>query len=364
LAWLLVDKEPMILSLPPIDRYFTFQISGFNSDNFAYVSELNHGRAGGHYALLPSGWEGDLPAGVEVVSEVPSPWVMVAGRTYVAGEEDLPAVQQLQEQYKLTPLSQWGQAEVTPATPAVFEPMSSQEDELAAWKTINRAMQENPPTGPDAVMADFFQELSIGPGLDLDLLDSSSKRGLARAAKDGLEQIKKAQLSGSGGKISHNNGWIYSNSLGHAGLDGDYFLRTVHQSYAGIVANDPEEAMYYGGYMGSDGLPLNGDKQYRIQLPAGEPDVSAFWSITLYGMDANFVDNSISRYAIGDRTPNLVRDEDGQLTIALQNQKPEDSNVNWLPTPKGAFFLVLRAYQPAPSLLNGEWQLPPVIVEQ
>lgn len=362
-AWLLVDKEPVILSLPPIDRYFTFEFSGFNSDNFAYVSELTHGRKGGHYAFLPPGWQGDLPAGVEAVSEVPSPWIMVAGRTYVAGEDELPAVRKLQEQYRLTPLSQWGQIEVAPVQPNVFKPQSENVDSLAVWKTINNALLENPPTGSDAHMVDFFRELNIGPGLDVDALDESSRRGLARAASDGFAQVRKAQMAAAGKKISKSNGWIYSASLGRAGSDGDFFLRTVHQSYAGIVANDAREAMYYGGYTGSDGEKLSGEQKYSIKLPQGEPDVGAFWSVSLYGMDGNFVDNPISRYSIGDRTPGLMRDEDGNLTITLQNEKPTDSAANWLPTPGGRFWLVFRAYQPGPALLDGAWELPPVTVQ-
>jgi hypothetical protein len=358
-----VDKEPVILSLPPIDRYYTFEFSGFNSDNFAYVSELTHGRKGGHYAFLPAGWQGEMPAGVETVSEVPSPWIMVAGRTYVAGEDDLPAVQKLQDQYKLTQLSQWGQVEITPVQPDVFKPLSAQDDTLAVWKTINKALTENPPTGSDAHMADFFREINIAPGLDVDALDESSRRGLARAASDGFAQIRNAQMSASGQNISHSNGWIYSNLLGHAGRDGDFFMRTVHQSYAGIVANDAREAMYYGGYTGSDGQRLTGDKSYSIKLPQGEPDVGAFWSISLYGMDGNFVDNPISRYSIGDRTPGLTRNEDGSLTLTLQNEKPTNSAANWLPAPEGNFWLVFRAYQPGPALLDGTWELPPVTVE-
>src|SRR5437868_14305717 len=35
------------------------------------------------------------------------------------------------------------------------------------------------------------------------------------------------------------------------------------------------------------------------------PPVKGFWSITMYNSKDYFVDNSINRYAIGDRTPGL-----------------------------------------------------------
>jgi hypothetical protein len=140
-------------------------------------------------------------------------------------------------------------------------------------------------------------------------------------------------------------------------------MRTVHQSYSGIVANDPEEAIYYGGYRGSDGQALNGDKRYQIQLPAGsEPDVGAFWSITLYNSSANMVGNEMNRYSIGDRTTGLVRDDKGGLTIAIQADAPADEKINWLPAPQGPFWMVLRAYQPGPDLLEGKWSPPKIKV--
>lgn len=360
-AWLLVDEEPMILSMPPIDRYFTFEFSGFDSDNFAFVGELRQGRSGGHYALLPKGWKGELPSGVKPVSEVPTPWVMVVGRTYVGGHDDLPVVHELQKQYKITPLSQWGQATVTVPKPAVFAPYVTESDPLAIWKTINRAMTENPPVESEQKIIALFSELNIGPGLDVTQLDEASQRGLARAAEDGLAQIKHLHLSGAGKQIRSSNGWTYSNSLGRAGVAGDFLLRTVYQSYAGIVANDPEEAIYYGGYVGSDGKPFHGSKSYRVHLPKGaEPNARAFWSISLYDDKGNMVDNEIGRYSIGDRTPDLVRGKDGSLGIAIQHKAPANHTANWLPAPEGAFWLILRAYQPGSTLLDGSWE-PPIV---
>ena len=126
-----------------------------------------------------------------------------------------------------------------------------------------------------------------------------------------------------------------------------------------------QEALYYGGYIGSDGLPLSGERQYRIHMPTGsEPPVSAFWSISIYDLKGNMISSSLNRYAIGDRTPDLVRDEQGGLTIALQHDRPADPGVNWLPAPEGPFWLVLRAYQPGQAILDGTWEAPQVITVQ
>jgi hypothetical protein len=75
-----------------------------------------------------------------------------------------------------------------------------------------------------------------------------------------------------------------------------------------------------------------------------------------------FIENKINRYAIGDRTPGFQRDKDGSLTIHLQDDEPTDSKAkaNWLPSPKGSFYVVLREYSPKPAILTREW-VPPAI---
>jgi len=76
------------------------------------------------------------------------------------------------------------------------------------------------------------------------------------------------------------------------------------------------------------------------------------------------VDNPISRYAIGDRTPGIKADTDGSLTIHIQADSPGVAREpNWLPSPKtGPFFVVLRSYLPGPEIIEQTWQIPGITV--
>jgi len=65
--------------------------------------------------------------------------------------------------------------------------------------------------------------------------------------------------------------------------------------------------------------------------------------------------------------PQFNLDGDGGLTFFIQNESPgKDKEANWLPTPKGSFFMVMRLYWPKetpPSILpagEGTWK-PPAI---
>jgi hypothetical protein len=45
----------------------------------------------------------------------------------------------------------------------------------------------------------------------------------------------------------------------------------------------------------------------------------------------------------------------------VQNESPgKDKEANWLPSPKGPFWVVLRLYVPKPEALEGKWIAPPL----
>jgi hypothetical protein len=57
----------------------------------------------------------------------------------------------------------------------------------------------------------------------------------------------------------------------------------------------------------------------------------------------------------------LKRDAGGGLTLYIQNESPgPEKESNWLPAPKGPFFLILRLYWPQREALDGTWKAPPI----
>ncbi|WP_053783576.1 DUF1214 domain-containing protein [Paenibacillus xylanivorans] len=106
---------------------------------------------------------------------------------------------------------------------------------------------------------------------------------------------------------------------------------------------------------------LHGTQRYVLHFNKNDlPQVTGFWSLTLYGSDFYLIDNEIGRYSIGDLTKGLVYNADGSLDIYIQPSAPEGKESNWLPTPSGEFNLVLRMFAPKPSMLEGGYEVPPV----
>ena len=360
LAWLDVGKEPVILSHPDVkDRYFTFQIASMTSDNIDYVGSRTTGSEAGHFAITGPDWRGELPQGVKRLKPSPTAAVLIFGRTTVKGPEDVPDVNRLQSQYKLTPLSLWRKADAqVPERRDVFKPFDREQDPLNEWRTINRAMTENPPLERNAFMVELMKTIGVGPGQDVDAMDEATQRGLARAAKDGRALLFNITTAGYGKQV---NGWTYPpSSLGRAGYQGDFRTRGAVQCMGGIISNDPAENIYLNTTTDVKGGRLDGANRYVLKFEKGElPEVSEFWSLTMYDMTFNFADNPIDRYAIGSLKEGYELGEDGSLTLYIQHDSPgKDKESNWLPSPEGEFFVVFRTYGPGKKLLSQEWELP------
>ncbi|HEX2474521.1 MAG TPA: DUF1254 domain-containing protein, partial [Lacipirellulaceae bacterium] len=363
-AWLDVGKEPVILSHPDMgDRYFAFELAGIDSDNFAYVGKRTTGSKAGSFAIVGPGWKGQLPAGVKALAPSLTPSVLAFARTLIDGPADVKTVNALQDQYTLIPLSLWGKKDaVLPASRDVWQPFDPKNDPLAEWRTMNKAMTENPPDARLAKLVELFARIGVGPGQDLDKMDDATKRGLARAAVDGRQLIKAAIDSGQLGR-QVNNWNIPPRTLGRSGLVDDFLLRASIQAMGGIISNELEETVYFNTTKDGAGQTLDSAKDYTIRFAPGQlPKVNAFWSLTMYDPTFNFTDNPLNRYSLGDRTKGLKKDADGGLTIYVQSTSPgKDKESNWLPsTQSGAFFLILRTYMPGSEIVQQKWAPPPV----
>jgi hypothetical protein len=361
-AWVDVREEPVILSHPDMgERYFTFQLAGFSSDNFGYVGQRTTGTAAGDFAIVGPGWHGHLPPGVRRVEPAPTPWVLVLGRTAVTGSADLPAARGLQGQYRLTPLSLWGVPDaVVPERRDVYAPPSAS-DPLGPWKTLNAMLVENPPPPHHGLVLDQVRDIGIGPGLDVEAQPAVVKEALGRAAAAGMALLRQQFVSGDWAE--QVAGWRYPPA--EEGRFGDDFLRrAADQCLAGIAANDPAESVYLLNFQDADGAPYAPQGRYQLHFGADDlPPVDAFWSLAAYtSADLNLIPNPADRYAVGDHASNLTVDADGGLTLYLQPEAPADgAEGNWLPTSgTQPWFLVLRMYRPRRTVLEGAWRCPAV----
>jgi hypothetical protein len=74
------------------------------------------------------------------------------------------------------------------------------------------------------------------------------------------------------------------------------------------------------------------------------------------------VANPLNRYLLNaPMLPQFTRDADGGLTLYIQNESPgKAKEPNWLPAPKGPFWMAMRLYWPTEEATSGKWTAPPV----
>jgi hypothetical protein len=149
-----------------------------------------------------------------------------------------------------------------------------------------------------------------------------------------------------------------------AHLKNNYLYRML-AAVVGIYGNSREEAMYPMYTADSSGQPLDGSSaRYMLRFAPGQlPPANAFWSLTLYALPQSLLSaNPLNRYLLNSpMLPQFKRDADGGLTLFIQNESPgKEWEANWLPAPKGPFFMAMRVYWPKEEALNGTWKQPPL----
>ncbi len=162
--------------------------------------------------------------------------------------------------------------------------------------------------------------------------------------------------------VTKVNGWT---TMYGCGQPGNGLLRRAACSvtFLGPI-NVPQEAMYWTTSKDGAGHTLNGRHDYRLHFPSGQlPPNQAFWSLTMGDAKNRFVANPLNRYSLSDRS-GLTPNADGSIDIYIQQTAPAGHESNWLPAPSGNFNLWLRAYLPDQTILDGSYQVPPVVQTQ
>jgi hypothetical protein len=98
-----VSGGPVLLRVPDTaGRYYVLQFVDAWTNNFAYVGRRATGTEAGTFLLVPPGWQGDTPAGTQVI-EFPTTVGTIVGRWACDGQADLAAVRELQDGLSLEP---------------------------------------------------------------------------------------------------------------------------------------------------------------------------------------------------------------------------------------------------------------------
>ena len=353
-----------MLSLPDENgRYYLMPMLSGWTTVFNAPGKRTTGTGAQRYVIAGPSWKGtpNVPGATLVKS--PTNMVWIIGRTFAQDtREDLAAVNQIQRQYSLVPLSAFGKPYTPPqgrVDPSIDmkTPVRDQVNALDAATFFDRLamlMKENPPSRRDSALVARMRSIGIVPGRAV----RSTKLGRhARAILDDLPKRARERILSVSRNMDAVNGWHYSTNLGRYGKN--YDLR-AYISYVGLGANLPQDAIYPIATVDGLGLQLDGLRNYVLHFDKGQqPPVKGFWSVTMYDPEYYFVPNPLNRYQISPTQSPVAMNPDGSLDIYIQHDNPGADKVrNWLPAPTGPFLLMMRLYWPDQSVIDGTWKPP------
>jgi len=365
LAWLEIDKDPYVLSVPDTQgRYNVLPIFDMWTDVFASPGSRTSSSSAAHFAIVPRYWNGSLPAGIERI-EAPTAHVWVVAQTQTYGPKDYAAVHKIQDDYVVTPLSQWGRSprpraqKIDPAEDAHTTPKAQLHAMSAAtfFSYAADLMAIDTPHLTDWSILSRMRRIGLEPGKHFRLKKApvAVQAGLAAAPEEAIKRMiaKRPTVA----RVV--NGWQMNTDV--AGPFGNYYLKRAMaaMNHHGMLPS--EDAIYPVNIATAEGTATTGENRYVMHFEKGAlPPAHAFWSVTVHDREGFPVRHPFNRPTIGDRDP-LKYDSDGSLVIYIQNeQPPADKISNWLPSPLGPFGITMSLYWPRPEALDGRWA-PPLI---
>ena len=372
MAWMDLSKEPMVLNVPDIDRYYLLPLLDAYSNVFESPGTRTSGSYAQQFLIAGPNWEGMTPDALTKLTS-PTNMVWMLGRIKADSSEDCYAVWPIQQDITLVPLSKWNKKYHPPkgtVNPdySTIEPVEAVKD-LSFDDFINlmtNLMEDNPANMPqDLEIIEKMKSIGIeaGKSFSSKMFDPKTRLELATIPNHILGYWEKEMPKILLKERAFQNKWV--SILEDIGTFGDNYLQRAYIAYKGLGANIVEDAFYPNVEMDNDGEPLVGGKSYKITFEEGQtPPVheEAFWSLTAYDATNLLVENPIDRFAL--RGTDLKVNDDGTTDIYIQPNDPGgDLTANWLPSPTSdSMSLTMRLYWPTEKALNpSEWKLPPVM---
>ena len=190
-VWLDLRNQPQVISVPDTDgRYYLLQMLDMWTDTFASIGKRTTGTVCGHFAVVPPGWRGTIPAGVHRI-EAPTQYVWVIGRTQTNGQTDFEAVHKIQNGFQITPLSRYQTAmqrfrvafdpSLDMKTPPLFQIMSMTAPQFLGC--ASRLLQTTPPHLADQPVLERIRRIGSEPGkrFDFEQFSPAVKKSLEQA---------------------------------------------------------------------------------------------------------------------------------------------------------------------------------------
>ncbi|WP_413289378.1 DUF1254 domain-containing protein [Bdellovibrio sp. HCB337] len=362
-AFLDLRQQPMVLQIPKItNRYYSLQFMDANTTNVSFVSSRTQGAMAGKFFITGPNFIGATPAGFQQI-RASTNHLWVIGHIEAPFESDVKSAVSLLKKYDLKPYNVYlGKAKMA-KTPDLVAKVTTNMDPRGLAKAgvqffdeLGTALRENEPTNLEPAIMERFRSIEVGPGLRTSRITNvremreAYERAIASAEIDMNNTVKKDL-------IKMRNGWSYITR--GDGFGNNYTLRAA-MSKVYFAETNSIESIHPVTRVDRDNIRLNGNSTYILRFNKNRlPPVSAFWSVVTYNSrDKSLVENSLRRYSLGSYSKGLLQNPDGSVDIYISANEPSGKTTNWLPAPRGNFYVMMNMYHPSTDVISGKYQLP------
>jgi hypothetical protein len=289
--------------------------------------------------------------------------VLAAYRTQLFDAADIDNVKKVQAGYKVQTLSAFLGQPAPKAAPTIdfIKPLTpeTQRTSLQFFDILNFVLQFCPTHPSETELMRRFAKIGVGAGMSFATKASTEmKIALEGSMADAWADLATLRKRIDAKQVT--SGDVFGT---RAFLKNNYLYRMA-AAVLGIYGNSKQEAIYPIYTVDAEGKKLDGANRYSVRFAPGQlPPVNAFWSLTMYELPSSLLSaNSLNRYLLNSpMLPQFKHDADGGLTLVIHNESPgKGKETNWLPAPKGPFFMVMRLYWPKAEALEGTWTAPPL----
>ena len=245
LAWLDLRAEPIVLSVPAVEkkRYYSVMLNDGNTFNYGYIGSRATGNEAGDYMVVGPDWKGETPPGIKKVFRSTHEFSLAAYRTQLFNPADMPNVVKVQAGYKVQPLSAYLKQPAPPAAPPIDFPKIDKElVKTNFFEYLDFALQFAPP-GPEekAIRAKLATHRHrAGQEVRLQGLSLEHKAEVLLAHEGRRDQDRQVSGRRREGHQRLEHRLVFGD---RAFYNGNWLMRAA-AAKGGIYGNDAAEAVY------------------------------------------------------------------------------------------------------------------------
>lgn len=362
-AFLDLREQPMVLEIPRIkDRFYSLQFFDAFTNSIAIVSSRTRGESAGKFFITGPNFIGGTPTGFEHIRSSTN-FAWVNGRIEADDISGAKSAYKLIRKYELKPYNVYLGKQRMGKKPVLSAKMSPQMDPrrianagVGFYDELGTALRENEPTNLDSAKMNRFRTANIGTAMRTSGFTNTRELReayvrAATAAELDMDRSVRKDL------VSHRNGWNFV--LSNSDVKPSDTLRAAMSKYY-FGQSNPLESLHPVTYVDTNNVRLNGNSSYVLRFAKDKlPPIGAFWSIAPYNTrERSLIDNNLKRFSLGSYSKNLSYNPDGSLDIYISSNEPRGRTANWLPVPRGSFYVMMNLYNPTNDVIQGNYNLP------